>query len=78
MSESLIHSFIHSFIYFIGVKLLTAVDTIKDQTLFLSQISQDALQKTIFPIGHLTKDVVKKMAVQAGLAKIAERKEVLL
>ncbi|XP_041378075.1 mitochondrial tRNA-specific 2-thiouridylase 1-like [Gigantopelta aegis] len=58
-----------------GVKLLTAVDSAKDQTLFLSQISQDALQRTIFPIGDLTKDVVKKIAVQAGLAKIAERKE---
>lgn len=69
------------FIYtnsFTGVKLLQAVDKKKDQTLFLSQISQDSLRKTLFPIGDLTKDAVRKIAVSAGLEKIAKRKEVLL
>lgn len=58
------------------MKLLTAVDAVKDQTFFLSQISQFALQKTLFPVGELTKDVVKRLAVELGLAKIAKKKEV--
>ena len=37
------------------VKLLMAMDRIKDQTLFLSQIPQEALRNTMFPIGSLTK-----------------------
>ncbi|XP_064605086.1 mitochondrial tRNA-specific 2-thiouridylase 1-like [Liolophura sinensis] len=58
-----------------GVKLLKAEDTVKDQTLFLSQISQDALRKTLFPVGGLAKSAVKAIAVDAGLKKIARKKE---
>ncbi|KAL5014729.1 hypothetical protein ScPMuIL_008999 [Solemya velum] len=58
-----------------GIKLLKAVDSVKDQTFFLSQISQAALQKTIFPLGELTKDVVKHVACTAGLERIATKKE---
>ncbi|XP_046548592.1 mitochondrial tRNA-specific 2-thiouridylase 1-like isoform X1 [Haliotis rubra] len=58
-----------------GVKLLTAADNTKDQTFFLSQISQSALQRSLFPIGDLTKDFVKKIACNAGLEKIAKKKE---
>ncbi|KAL3852801.1 hypothetical protein ACJMK2_016416 [Sinanodonta woodiana] len=58
-----------------GVKLLTAYDKMKDQTLFLSQIPQHALQMTLFPIGEFTKDVVKKIAASAGMEKIAKKKE---
>lgn len=32
------------------VKLLQAADSFKDQTFFLSQVSQDALRRTIFPL----------------------------
>ena len=59
-----------------GIKLLKAVDSWKDQTFFLSQITQDALQKTTFPLGDFTKDVVKKIAENAGLQRIVKRKEV--
>ena len=52
------------------------MDLLKDQTLFLAQIPQASLQRTMFPIGDLTKDVVKKMAMEAGLEKIAKKKEV--
>ncbi|XP_076469227.1 mitochondrial tRNA-specific 2-thiouridylase 1-like [Babylonia areolata] len=58
-----------------GVQLLKSADSVKDQTFFLSQISQQALQRTIFPVGELRKDVVKRIAVEAGLEKIAKRKE---
>ena len=66
------------FIYLtsLGVKLMVPYDKWKDQTLFLSQISQKALQKTVFPLGDLHKDVVKKIATSIGLEKIAKKKEV--
>ncbi|KAL8612053.1 hypothetical protein ACOMHN_052075 [Nucella lapillus] len=58
-----------------GVKLLKSADSVKDQTFFLSQISQSALQRTLFPVGELRKDLVKRIAIEAGLEKIAKRKE---
>ena len=59
-----------------GVDLLQAVDRWKCQTLFLSQISQKALRRALFPVGDLKKDAVKAMAIEAGMEKIAHRKEV--
>uniref|UniRef100_A0A0B6XZM7 tRNA-5-taurinomethyluridine 2-sulfurtransferase n=1 Tax=Arion vulgaris TaxID=1028688 RepID=A0A0B6XZM7_9EUPU len=59
----------------VGVSLLCAADTEKDQTFFLSQITQWALQKTIFPLGDLTKAEVKKLAAESGMEKIAKKKE---
>ncbi|XP_071484800.1 mitochondrial tRNA-specific 2-thiouridylase 1-like [Diadema antillarum] len=58
-----------------GVKLLKAEDSWKDQTFFLSQMPQSALTKTIFPLGHLTKDSVKQIAKAVGLDRSADRKE---
>lgn len=55
--------------------LLQAMDRVKDQTIFLSQISQDSLRKTLFPLGDYTKDVVKKLAASIGLAWVADKKE---
>lgn len=57
------------------VKLLQAVDQFKDQTFFLSQIPQYALRKTLFPLGGLTKDFVKKIATEAGFHHVLKRKE---
>ena len=51
------------------------MDRVKDQTLFLSQVPQQSLRQTMFPLGHITKDVVKKMASTVGLEKIAKKKE---
>ncbi|KAG8142792.1 hypothetical protein E2320_005990 [Naja naja] len=59
--------FLHYAMNNIAVKLLQGVDHSKDQTFFLSQISQEALQKTIFPLGDLTKDFVKKIAAEHQL-----------
>ncbi|KAM3833379.1 mitochondrial tRNA-specific 2-thiouridylase 1 [Vipera latastei] len=57
------------------VKLLQGADHNKDQTFFLSQISQEALQKTIFPLGDLTKDFVKKIAAEHQLYHVLKKKE---
>ncbi len=48
-------------------QLLKAVDENKDQTYFLYRISEDAIAHTLFPIGHLTKPEVKKLAAEKGL-----------
>ncbi|XP_074646045.1 mitochondrial tRNA-specific 2-thiouridylase 1-like [Tubulanus polymorphus] len=58
-----------------GVKLLKAQDHWKDQTFFLSQISQMALQKAVFPIGDFHKNIVKEIAKRIGLERIAAKKE---
>ncbi|XP_065567970.1 mitochondrial tRNA-specific 2-thiouridylase 1-like isoform X2 [Artemia franciscana] len=58
-----------------GVRLLKSFDQLKDQTFFLSQIPQDALQFTMFPVGGMTKNIVKEIANSAGLSKISQKKE---
>ncbi|XP_013886426.1 mitochondrial tRNA-specific 2-thiouridylase 1 [Austrofundulus limnaeus] len=57
------------------VKLYRAADLVKSQTLFLSQIHQNALRKTLFPLAGLTKDFVKKMAAEAGFHHVLMKKE---
>jgi tRNA-specific 2-thiouridylase len=47
--------------------LSTAKDPIKDQTDFLAQIDYLQVSKLVFPIGHLMKNEVRKIAQQAGL-----------
>lgn len=54
-------------------KLLTACDNFKDQTFFLSHIKQNALQKTMFPIGDFLKSQVRQIASEAGLKHVANR-----
>ena len=43
-------------------KLLRGVDSNKDQTYFLSQVSRKQLENVLFPIGDLTKEEVRKIA----------------
>ena len=50
------------------VHMLRGKDNNKDQTYFLSQLSQEQLQKTMFPLGHLEKPEVRAIAERAGLA----------
>ncbi|KAF5275073.1 hypothetical protein FQA39_LY07010 [Lamprigera yunnana] len=57
------------------VRLLKALDEKKDQTLFLCQIHQAALRRTMFPLGCLIKSEVKKIAFDNGLEQIAQKKE---
>ena len=46
------------------VHMLRGADNNKDQTYFLSQLSQEQLQKVMFPLGHLEKPEVRKIAEQ--------------
>nr|WP_128896539.1 tRNA 2-thiouridine(34) synthase MnmA [Longirhabdus pacifica] len=48
-------------------QLLRGVDDNKDQTYFLSKLNQYQLSKAMFPIGHLPKKEVRKIAEEAGL-----------
>jgi tRNA-specific 2-thiouridylase len=50
-----------------GVRLLKAADAGKDQSYFLHQVAPAALAKTLFPIGDLRKDEVRRRAHAAGL-----------
>lgn len=50
------------------VHMLRGGDPNKDQTYFLSQLSQDQLQQVMFPIGGMHKDEVRRIAEEAGLA----------
>lgn len=50
------------------VHMLRGVDNNKDQTYFLSQLSQEQLSKTMFPLGGMEKSEVRAIAERAGLA----------
>ncbi len=49
------------------VKLIRGNDQNKDQTYFLEQLSKEQLAKSLFPIGHLEKPEVRKIAEEQGL-----------
>ena len=48
-------------------RLLSGKDQNKDQSYFLCQLSQEQLEKTLFPIGELTKPEVREIAAREGL-----------
>jgi tRNA-specific 2-thiouridylase len=48
--------------------LLKAADLNKDQSYFLHAVSAEALGETVFPLGDLTKDEVRRIARDHGLA----------
>jgi tRNA-specific 2-thiouridylase len=49
-------------------RLLKAADRNKDQSYFLHAVSAKALSETVFPLGDLTKDEVRRIAREHGLA----------
>jgi len=55
-------------------KLFKAKDSNKDQTYFLHQLTKQQLEKSIFPLGDLTKTEVRKIAKKAKLP-VAEKKD---
>ena len=55
-------------------RLISGVDGNKDQSYFLCQLTQNQLAKTLFPIGHLQKSDVRKIARELNLVT-AEKKD---
>tara|TARA_B100001063_G_scaffold242366_1_gene270885 strand:- start:9753 stop:10925 length:1173 start_codon:yes stop_codon:yes gene_type:complete len=55
-------------------RLISGADGNKDQSYFLCQLTQDQLAKTLFPIGHLQKSAVRKIARELNLVT-AEKKD---
>jgi len=57
-------------------RLLKAQDENKDQTYFLYRVSEEALKKTLFPLGGYTKPQVREMAKERGLTTAAKKDSV--
>jgi tRNA-specific 2-thiouridylase len=59
-------------------RLLRGADRAKDQSYFLFGLSQDQLARAVFPVGHLNKDEVRRIAADRGLptADKAESQEI--
>ncbi|MGO2696380.1 tRNA 2-thiouridine(34) synthase MnmA [Bavariicoccus seileri] len=55
------------------VHLLRGADENKDQTYFLSQLSQEQLQKSLFPLGDLQKSQVREIAAKHQLKTAAKK-----
>ncbi len=55
-------------------RILEGCDPGKDQSYFLCQLSQEQLGKALFPIGHLLKSEVRRIAAEAGLPS-ADKKD---
>ena len=55
-------------------RLIAGADANKDQSYFLCQLTQEQLSRALFPIGHLQKAEVRKIAAEAGLIT-AEKKD---
>ena len=49
-------------------KMLRGIDDNKDQTYFLCQLSQEQLEKVLFPIGEYTKPEIREIAEKYNLA----------
>jgi len=53
--------------------LLKGADPGKDQSYFLHRLNQAQLSRTVFPVGHLRKSEVRRIAREAGLPNHAKR-----
>jgi tRNA-uridine 2-sulfurtransferase len=53
--------------------LLKGLDPAKDQSYFLHRLRQEQLARTLFPVGHLLKSEVRRIAREAGLPNHAKR-----
>lgn len=57
-----------------GIQLVKGLDPNKDQTYFLYAVNGAVLKEVLFPIGHLLKSEVRKIAKSAALP-VAEKKD---
>ncbi|MFN3302727.1 MAG: tRNA 2-thiouridine(34) synthase MnmA, partial [Roseateles sp.] len=48
-------------------QLLKGLDPLKDQSYFLHRLSQAQMSKAMFPVGHLPKTEVRRIAAEIGL-----------
>jgi tRNA-specific 2-thiouridylase len=55
-----------------GHRLLKAEDTRRDQSYFLYTLTQEKLGHVLFPLGEYSREEVKQMAKQAGLATVTK------
>ena len=55
--------------------LQTAADEHKDQTYFLWMLTEENLKRTIFPLGDLTKDEVRRIAAWHGFDALVKKPE---
>ena len=56
-----------------GIAMLRGVDTNKDQTYFLNQLTQEQLKRTMFPLGHLPKSEVRRIAKEQGFVTATKK-----
>jgi tRNA-specific 2-thiouridylase len=56
-------------------QLRRSIDVAKDQTYFLSHLSQTQLSQVMFPLGGMTKPEVKAIAREIGWADVADKPE---
>jgi len=56
-------------------RLLRGIDTVKDQSYFLTRLSQAQLPELIFPLGDKTKTEMRELVCRAGLEQIAGKSE---
>ena len=54
--------------------LRKGIDSTRDQSYFLYKLTQPQLASTVFPLGNMTKETVRKIASEMGLASV-KRKE---
>jgi tRNA-specific 2-thiouridylase len=54
-------------------RLLKGVDGNKDQSYFIYTLGQPQLSRTLFPIGHMEKPEVRKIAARAGFANARKK-----
>jgi tRNA-specific 2-thiouridylase len=54
-------------------ELLRGLDAGKDQSYFLHRLSQDQLARVLFPVGHMRKSQVRRIALEAGLPNHAKK-----
>lgn len=57
-----------------GIHLLKGADNNKDQSYFLCMLKREQLERTMFPVGGLTKPQVRDIARKAGIP-VAEKKD---